>query len=63
MSCRAYTSICISTPQALELMTSGSNVRAPEALQLGILDDLTPQPFSSHDDVMARATEFILSDR
>ena len=44
-------------------MTSGRNVRASEALKLGILDSLAAQPFASHDDVITSAEEFILSDR
>lgn len=44
-------------------MTTGRNVRAAEALELGILDGLNPEPFSDHDDVISSASEFILSDR
>ena len=38
-------------------------MRAAEALKLGILDGLSAAPFTSHDDVIASASEFILSDK
>jgi enoyl-CoA hydratase/carnithine racemase len=45
------------------MMVSGRNVKAPEAMQLGIIDELAPRPFASHDDIIANASAFILSDR
>jgi hypothetical protein len=49
--------------KALDLMTTGRNVKAAEALKLGILDSLVSKPFNSHDDIIDEASRFILSDR
>lgn len=53
----------IGVEKALELMVSGRNVSAAEALKLGILDGVATKPFANHDELIDAADEFIKSER
>jgi hypothetical protein len=52
----------IGVEKALEIMVSGRNVSASEALRLGILDELT-SPINSPDDLLDAAENFFRSER
>lgn len=52
----------IGVEKALEIMISGRNVGASEALRLGILDELTP-PINSHDELLDAAEKFFQSEK
>lgn len=53
----------IGVEKALDAMISGRNIKAEEALELGIIDSVVKSPFVSHEDVVNNALDFVLSER
>lgn len=53
----------IGVEKALDAMISGRNIKAEEALELGIIDSVVKSPFVSHEDVVDNALDFVLSER
>ena len=49
--------------KALDAMISGRNIKAEEALELGIIDSVVKSSFVSHEDVVNNALDFVLSER
>ncbi|CAE7267259.1 ehhadh, partial [Symbiodinium microadriaticum] len=52
----------IGVEKALEIMLSGRNVTAAEALKLGIVDSVSDAPFESEEHLVDCAYNFILTD-
>ena len=53
----------VGAEKALDLILSGRNLTAAEALQLGIVDGVTESPLDQEEALIESALAFITSDR
>lgn len=53
----------VGVQKAFDLIVSGQNITAKEALELGIVDEVSEKPFDTEEYLVETAYDFIMSDR